>query len=137
MKLPLEDLEEEDQEFYRPIDGVLPSQYPHTYRPLMQMYCVIKSIVRVCTWETLRLCTNCYEKITELEKEGFVDGGYHSMCRYTATITASSCYRCDASLATVKPACRCTEYIEEYLELNPERWNILNMGGIIDVITRW
>ena len=136
MKLPVEEFEE-DMEFYGPIDGVLPSQHPHVYRPLMQMYCVIKSIIRVYTWEMLRFCTNCYDTMYEPVKQHLVEGGWHSMCKPTALMMASSCHQCGISLATVTPACRCTECIEEYLELTPGKWNVLNMGGIIDVITRW
>ena len=138
MKLPVEGREEEeDLEYYGPIDGVLPQDYPAAYSRLMTMYCVIKSIVRVYTCDKLRICTNCYDETQDDEKEYYEEGGWHSMCLYTTTLVASTCFKCNVQLATVKPASRCQECIEEYLELGQEGWSHLNRGGCLDVITRW
>ena len=138
MKLPVEGREEEeDLEYYGPIDGILPHDHPEAYYELLTMYCIIKNVIRIYTCDELRVCTNCYEETSEGEKEYYEEGGWHCMGFYSTAVVASKCFKCNAAISIVRAASQCTECIEEYFELGHEGWTQLLNGKTIDVITRW
>ena len=68
MKLPKETPEEEQNEYYGPIDGICLEDYIETYKKLLDCFCLKKyrhdEVIYVeRMYPRIRLCKDCYNRI--------------------------------------------------------------------------
>lgn len=130
--------DDDDREFYGPIDGVLPRDYPETYERLLQLFCLTALSHRpVFIGGDQRLCGTCYRAATSAEQNQYHIGGWHTISIYSTAIRSSRCVKCLAQLCRLQQADRCTECIEQYFEMTPQQWRRIQGRHTVDVITRW
>lgn len=131
-------LDDEEREFYGPIDGVLPRDYPEAYERLLELFCLTAVNHRaVFIAGDQRLCGTCYHGATTAERNQYRIGGWHTISIYSTAIRNSRCHKCLAQLCRLRQADRCTECIEQYFEMTPQQWRRIQSRHTVDVITRW
>lgn len=139
MKGPTNDLKNKD-EFYGPIDGVLPQDHMETYKDILNSYCLraISHQDKIFIEETRprrRLCEDCYIALGLPQQFKFNDA-QHSiyMCNRYIRQYALHCIHCKKQLMILRlMAFQCKDCIEEYLN-NQET---LLLQGEIFVYKRW
>ncbi|XP_076661021.1 uncharacterized protein LOC143364713 [Halictus rubicundus] len=105
---------EELEEYYGPIDGVVPTDYPDAYRSLLDLQCVVVSLQPPShVYHHHRLCQACYNRLTHVERRYYEQGGWHVLCRRDVAGPWAKCRDCGLQLGAIRPAHECTECVEE------------------------
>lgn len=123
MKAPIMDerSQKEQDEYYGPIDGVRPLDWPETYLVLNISKCMKNVGQRIIfvknryPWK--RLCENCY--LQRGQPESFnMKTVWHSLCSPLHGLTLDTklkCARCNNVVIKFKQARTCRECIEQFL----------------------
>lgn len=130
--------EQQGEEFYGPIDGVKPEDYRESYPLLSFMKCLTPLRGQIYSHQTqgIKICGDCYEnECAEGLRARFVAHSWHVMQKFQHV--KPDCEICGHLIFIARPAERCTECIEEYLEASPLAKIQMTAGKEIDVITRW
>lgn len=141
MMLP-EDSEGQN-EFYGPIDGVLPQDHTDTYKDLLNSYCLraistTEKIYREDMLPRRRLCENCYIELDSPEQFKYCNLQHsiyiHHRYNHNINLYALHCVKCKKQLLICElMAFECRDCIEEYL-INHK--TLLSQGELL-VVKRW
>lgn len=135
MKLPIELPEEEENEFYGPIDGVRPVDHVF-YRGIYEMICVTGTAfvnLREHSIDNV-LCEKCHAEIYENRiNESPYQRIYKHLIMTEDVRVSVLCKSCQQEVYSDKAAEDCRECIEEYLDSK----NKILCGIPVEVITRW
>lgn len=135
-----EEEEELFNEYYGPIDGVRPTDHPETYHKLIAMFCVTTThtVYSPTSQRQNRICEECHGRLLNDQQRDFERGITHLLVGRVRLHQVTTCMGCDRQIAQIKPATRCTECIEEFLQQMSSLGNNSPPAyAIIEVITRW
>lgn len=111
--------EEEKNEYYGPIDGVQPADYPETYSLLNESYCFKKTPIIIyaeTSYPWQKMCAECYEdrRLRYFD----VSTNWHSICSKLYNFDLNDklyCIFCGEMIIIFQNANECKMCIEQFL----------------------
>ncbi|KAJ8677517.1 hypothetical protein QAD02_013304 [Eretmocerus hayati] len=124
----------EEREFYGPIDGVLPQDYPDSYPIIMRSYCITNRDTSVLPiyLNPCNLHIYCKFCFTDDLTNHYVPCDNFHIISYRE-LTYGHCKDCNELLLTWKPAVNCQYCIEEVLVRSFD----LRISNVAVVLKRW
>lgn len=127
--------EMEGEEYYRPLDGVRPTDHPATYEPLQSLRCIrlLDEILYQRNSDNYKICQDCYPTIPEEEQSAYGSVVPHCLVYWTSAYTQTNCTMCGKAVIKVIHADQCMGCIEEYLDADLD---LLRSGWGVPVAAR-
>lgn len=123
-------------DYFGPIDGVRPIDYPVTYGALRDLRCVkvTRGDIYQKSITNRKVCRDCYLAIPADEQVEYNTVAVHCLVHWTSVYSQPNCNACARTIVIVEYAHHCGDCIEEYLDADLQ---LLRDGWGVPVVRRW